>query len=126
MEVFKINFFSESRQKPEGEWINFEFIEDGWNIWSSMTPCEDELKKCYPNGKMNNPYEGESNYGVKNILESMGCFYYPSNIESIVEKFWKKIKDQQNEEIEDFMKLEFKKLEELLKDIYEFENNIEN
>lgn len=126
---FKLKFYTESRSYPEGTYVNFQFIEDGWNIHCEVTPTSEELRKCFPNGEMDSPYEEENNYGLKNILEHMGCFYYPYNIGNIVEKIWKKIKDYKDKELEyEFIQenidKDFEKLEELLKNIYNVESEI--
>lgn len=126
---FKVKFYTETRSYPEGTNISFQFIEDGWNIYCEQTPTLEELKKCFPNGEMDNPYESETEYGLKNILEHMGCFYYPNDIGSVVKKIWEKIKYYQkegieNEFIQEKIEKDFEKLEELLKEIYDIENEI--
>lgn len=126
---FNLKIYTETRSYPEGTNINFQFIKDGWNIYCEQTPLLEELKKCFPNGEMDNPYEGEDYYGLKNILEHMGCFYYPNDIGSIIKKIWNRIKcyqedGREDEFIQDEIDKDFKKLEELLKQIYDFENDI--
>lgn len=126
---FRLKFYTETRPYPEGTYVNFKFIEDGWNIHCEVTPTLEELRKCFPNGEMDSPYEEEDNYGLKNILEHMGCFYYPNNIGNIIGKILEKIKDYQEKQVEyEFIQenidKDFEKLEKLLKKIYDVECEI--
>lgn len=113
--IFEINIFTSTRPEPQGTEIKFEFLKDGWNIWAEATPMLDELKKCFPNGESNSNLEMQES-GLFYVLESMGCFYYPEDIGTEIEKIWKSLKEKQDN---DQAQNEFKKIELKLKEIYE-------
>ncbi|WP_163470243.1 hypothetical protein [Fusobacterium sp. IOR10] len=84
---FKLHIYTDTRQKPNGVDVEFEFTKEGWNIWAEMCPSVDNYRKCLPNGDSNQP--GIKDSGVEYVFSQVNCLHYPKNFKTILEKIWK-------------------------------------